>query len=282
MAGENPHESTGNPWEFNSKSLPQKAAVVLAGPFMNAFLAFLLFSLVCMIGQPRQTTTIQEVVADYPAQKAGLLAGDRITAVNGKEVVLWEDLLVEVRKSNGPIAFSLDRAGQPLEISVTPDTKGKMPVVGVIPSRVIEKKGFFESFYWGGRYVWEMTKAILFSLRDMITGALPFKDSLAGPIGIFVMTGQAAHLGLVYLLSFTGSLSVSLFVLNLLPIPVLDGGHLLFIVIEKLKGSPLRESIKDRMTQGGLVLLLALMAFVIVQDLSRLTILQNLKTLFAR
>ena len=82
-------------------------------------------------------------------------------------------------------------------------------------------------------------------------------------------------MGIVYLLYFTGSLSVSLFVLNLLPIPVLDGGHVLFILIEKLKGSPLKESVKERMTQGGLTVLLVLMAFVILQDVNRYSIIGN-------
>src|SRR3989338_8515524 len=89
------------------------------------------------------------------------------------------------------------------------------------------------------------------------------------------MTQEAAKMGIAYLLYFTGSLSVSLFVLNLLPIPVLDGGHVLFILIEKLKGSPLKEKVKERMTQGGLVFLLAFMAVVILQDVHRFSIIEN-------
>jgi len=96
------------------------------------------------------------------------------------------------------------------------------------------------------------------------------------------MTQQAAQMGVVYLFYFMGSLSVSLFVLNLLPIPVLDGGHVLFILIEKIKGSPLKESVKERMTQGGLILLLALMAFVIFQDMSRFSIFQNIRNMIVR
>ena len=121
-----------------------------------------------------------------------------------------------------------------------------------------------------------------YSLALMISGALPFKESLTGPIGIYFMTQAAAQMGLVYLFYFMGSLSVSLFVLNLLPIPVLDGGHVLFILIERLKGSPLKESIKEKMTQGGLAMLLVLMAFVIFQDVHRFAIVDNIKNLFSR
>ena len=125
--------------------------------------------------------------------------------------------------------------------------------------------------------VWTLTVMIFYSLGLMISGALSFKDSVTGPIGIFFMTQEAARMGIAYLLYFTGSLSVSLFVLNLLPIPVLDGGHVLFILIEKLKGSPLKESVKERMTQAGLTVLLVLMVFVILQDVNRYAIFDHLR-----
>ena len=127
-----------------------------------------------------------------------------------------------------------------------------------------------------------MTTTIFMSLGLMMTGAMPFKESMTGPIGIFFMTQKAAEMGVVYLLYFMGSLSVSLFVLNLLPIPVLDGGHVLFIVIEKIKGSPLKEVIKERMTQGGMVALLALMAFVMIQDVHRFSIFENILNFFIK
>ena len=127
-----------------------------------------------------------------------------------------------------------------------------------------------------------MSSMIFYSLGLMITGALPFKDSMTGPIGIFFMTQEAAHLGVIYLFYFMGSLSVSLFVLNLLPIPVLDGGHVLFILVEKLKGSPLKNSLKEKMTQGGMSLLLLLMVFVIFQDIHRFAIIDNVMKLFVK
>ena len=105
---------------------------------------------------------------------------------------------------------------------------------------------------------------------------------MTGPIGIFFMTKEAAQMGALYLFYFMGSLSVSLFVLNILPIPVLDGGHVLFILIERIKGSPIKNSIKERLTQGGMALLLLLMAFVILQDIHRFAIVDNVMHLFKR
>lgn len=293
LAGENPEESKGAAWEFNSKSLTQRFAVVLAGPFMNAFLAFVLFFIIFWAGQPVLTATVGKVLEGTPAAKAGVLEGDRVLAVNGKSVKYWEDVLTEVRHNSQTLVFRVERDDKERDLLVTPvqketrDLFGKtkfMSFVGVAPGQevVYVKSGFAESITLAAERVWTMTVMIFVSLGLMITGALPFKDSMTGPIGIFFMTQQAAQMGFLYLLYFMGSLSVSLFVLNLLPIPVLDGGHLLFILIEHVKGSPLKDSVKERLTQGGMVVLLGLMAFVILQDVSRFSILENLMGMFRR
>ncbi len=294
MAGESPEEATGKTDEFSSKPLLQKFAVVFAGPLMNAFLAFVLFTAVFLVGQPMFASRVGRVLDGAPAQSAGILAGDRITAVDGRPVTYWEDLLREVhRGSAATIRFSVEREGRSLDVTVEPQVRqmkglfGKhsaLRFVGVAPSSEVTlvKSGPLEAVRLGAKRVWDITGMILYSLVLMITGAMPFKESITGPIGIFFMTQEAARLGVVYLFLFMGSLSVSLFVLNLLPVPVLDGGHVLFILIEKLKGSPLKDSVKDRMTQGGLIVLLGLMAFVIFQDLHRFSIFENVKNFFVR
>ncbi len=293
LAGESPEESKGAEWEFNSKNLWQKFLIVFAGPLMNAFLAFVIFSSIFLVGQPTLTTTIGKVLDGTPAKEAGIEVGDKITAVNGQQVALWEELLKVVHKSESKIVFMVERGSQTLAIPVVPrvqdsrDMFGKkirVAFVGVAPSSemIYVKNGIFKAIYLGAERVWTLTAMIFYSLGLMISGALSFKESVTGPIGIFFMTQQAAQMGIVYLFYFMGSLSVSLFVLNLLPIPVLDGGHVLFILIERLKGSPLKESIKEKMTQGGLVLLLVLMAFVIFQDINRFSIVQNVRNFFIR
>lgn len=293
LAGENPEEAKGAPWEFNAKNLAQKFAIVFAGPFMNAFLAFLIFAVIFMAGQPALTTKIGKVMENTPAQAAGLAAGDKITAIDGQKVALWEDLLKIVHQSGNELVFTVERSGSSFDVPILPKKqdsrslfgkKVSIAFVGVAPSNevIYVKHGVFEAITLGAERVWTLTLMIFYSLGLMITGALSFKESVTGPIGIFFMTQQAAQMGVAYLFYFMGSLSVSLFVLNLLPIPVLDGGHVLFILIERMKGSPLKESVKERMTQGGLVVLLALMAFVIFQDISRFSIVENVKKLFSR
>ena len=291
LSGESPEDSKGAEWEFSSKPLIQRTAVVLAGPFMNALLAFFLFFFIFWAGQPTLTAKIGKVLSDGPAKTAGLLEGDRVLVVNGNPVIYWEDVLRQVHQNKEEILFRIERSDGMRDIVVKPlvreshdlfGRKSRSSFVGIAPSQeVIYVKSSFERSLWlAAERVWMMTWMIFASLGLMITGALPFKDSMTGPIGIFFMTQQAAQMGFLYLLYFMGSLSVSLFVLNLLPIPVLDGGHLLFVLIEHFKGSPIKDSVKERMTQGGLALLLGLMGFVIFQDIHRFSILENIAKFF--
>lgn len=291
LAGESPEDAKGMPWEFAQKPALQKLAIVLAGPFMNAFLAFALFAGIFVAGEPVLTSKIGGVLEGMPAKEAGIQEGDRILAINGKQVAYWEEVLGVVRQGGEKITFTMERNGAVSDVSVIPRMQGarivhgkrvRASLVGIAPSRetVTIRHGFFESIYLGAERVVSLTGAIFYSLKLVVTGAVSFKDSLTGPIGIFFMTREAAQMGWVYLLHFMGILSVSLFVLNLLPIPVLDGGHVLFLAIEGLKGSPLSDSIKERLTQGGLVFLLALMAYVIFQDVQRFPLLQNIRNLF--
>lgn len=288
LAGESPEEATGKEWEFQSKSPLQKFMVVLAGPLMNAGLAFFIFAAVFCLGFPALTAKIGKVMEGTPAEGAGILQGDRVLAVNGQKVALWEELLREVHEPREEIVLTVDRRGLVRDIPLRPQIhaardllgrKVSVSFVGVAPSNevVYLKSPLPQALVRAAERVWSLTIMILLSLWLMISGALPFKDSVTGPIGIFFMTQQAAQMGVGHLLYFMGSLSVSLFVLNLLPIPVLDGGHLLFLLIERLKGSPLKTAVKERMTQVGLALLLVLMTFVIIQDIQRFSILENIQ-----
>lgn len=291
LAGESPEDAAGHPWEFNSKKLWQKTVVVLAGPLMNAFLAFVLFSAVFCVGEPSLSTKIGKVLDDSPARSAGLLADDVVKKVDGDAVSEWPELLEAIRRSEGPMVFSVERAGQIRDFTVTPrretlrDVFGQQHSVsfaGIAPAGDVHyvRNGPARAIAMGAERVWTLSVMIVYSLGLMITGAMPFKESVTGPIGIFFMTQQAAQMGPIHLFYFMASLSVSLFVLNLLPIPVLDGGHLLFVVIEKLKGSPIKTVIKERVTQGGLLALLALMVVVIAQDVQRFSIIDNVIKFF--
>jgi regulator of sigma E protease len=142
------------------------------------------------------------------------------------------------------------------------------------------KVGFFEAVYLAGKKVIDITVMILSSLWMIIMGAISFKDSLAGPVGIYIMTQKAAEIGFMALADFTARLSVSLFVINLLPIPVLDGGHLLFILIEGVIGRQLPDKFKDIAMSIGMTLLLGLMVFMIYQDSLSFGIIERIRGLF--
>jgi regulator of sigma E protease len=289
LEGEESKGAKGGPREFSSRPAYQRFLVIFAGPFLNAVLAFLIFSGIYMVGQPALTPTVGQVMSGYPAEAAGLQEGDRIVRVNGENIKLWEDLLVSLQDSGDQeVRLGFERDGKEHEITLTPQVqevktltgkRQRVGKIGIMPSgEVISiKTSFTKSLYLGFKKVVDLTILIVASLWGLITGAITFKESMTGPIGIYFLTEQAARVGFLYLMYFTASLSVSLFVLNLLPIPVLDGGHLFFIVIESVIRRPIPERIKEICAQIGLYLLLSLIAIVIYQDLIRYGILDKIK-----
>ena len=293
MAGEGEGVKLGEPWEFSNQPLFKKFIIVFAGPFMNALLATLLFAFVAFHGEQTLVPKVSRVLKDSPAAAAGFKEGDRIQAIGGENVELWGDFTQKLQNYPGKtVAISIERDAQTLSLSVTPEARpthapghsGVAAFLGVSPT--VEflpvKTTVFGALSSGFHKTASMTTMTFVSLGQMMTGALPIKDSMTGPIGIFFMTKQAAQMGWLMLLHFMATLSVSLWVLNLLPIPVLDGGHILFILIEKIKGSPLSDKSREMATQVGMFLLLGLMVFVLAQDMDRFSIFQKMFGLFKK
>ena len=282
LAGETTLEGAkGEKWEYLSRTVWERMKIIFAGPLLNYILAFLIFSFVFMAGSPALTSRIGKVMPGYPAESAGLKADDKILNINGKDVIYWEDVTKIVHTSkNMEMKLLVERDGKHATFLVTPksqDTKTifgskkNISIIGIAPSDevVYVKYGFFKAIYMGAERLWTLTYITCRALWASITGAIPIKESMTGPIGIFIITGQAAKLGLVYLLQLMGVLSASLAIFNLLPVPVLDGGHILFLGIEKIRRKPVSIKMQENITQVGMALLIVLMLFVFYNDFMR-------------
>lgn len=232
---------------------------------------------------PQIESVLSEVQSGSAAQKAGLQAGDRIVKVDGQLLDRWQSFVIQVRDNPGKsINLEIERGGSPLSLTLIPDTKpvGKDRVegfAGVVPKviplpdeyKTIRQYGPFTAFYEAGDKTWQLMKLTVSMLGKLITGDVKL-NNLSGPISIAQGAGMSAEYGLVYYLMFLALISVNLGIINLFPLPVLDGGHLLFLAIEKLKGGPVSERVQDFSYRIGTILLVLLMGLALFNDFSRL------------
>jgi regulator of sigma E protease len=285
MVGEDPDEelSEGDrKIAFQLQSLSKRVAIVLAGPSANILCAFLAFSIAFMIygaRVPSEAAKVGATMEDMPAAAAGLKPGDVITAVNHTPVDKWDALSEAIRASAGkPIQLTVLRDGQSFEIAITPQAKddkniygetlGTVYVIGIERGFDQESVNPVVAIGMGAKQTAWWVSTLLVSLAKMFQGKIPAKD-IGGPILIVQAAGQQARLGMEYLLHFMAVISVNLGVLNLLPIPVLDGGHLFFFAIEAVLRRPLDIRHREIAQQVGLVLLISLMAFAFYNDIAR-------------
>jgi regulator of sigma E protease len=271
---------------FPTQSLGKRVLIVLAGPLSNIIFAPLLLTFVFMYGVPTLLPVVGKTTKDLPAAKAGLLTGDRIIAVNGEPMDTWADFSKTVKAGDGsPVKLEIQRrqSGKSTNstIVITPTrldqktiygTNATSWVIGVQPSgdEITKRYGPIGAVREACETSAEMTVQMVVGIASIFSGSTPVKDALGGPIMIAQMAGQEAHRGLANLAMFTVMLSLELGIINLLPVPLLDGGHLLFFVFEGIKGKPLELRYREAMLQVGLFLLVALMAFVIFNDISRI------------
>jgi regulator of sigma E protease len=227
-----------------------------------------------LVGYPQIPAIVDEVAIGYQAEKAGLRAGDLITAINGKPVVTWNQLVDAVHQSGGKeIAFSIERDGKSQVIPITPvlsmDTEGQMVYqIGVAPRTQdeYERQPFFASAKDAGVATVQVMKQIGQVLGGLFTGKVSVRQ-LSGVVGIARVSGQAAKHGPLSFLEFMAAISLNLGLLNLLPIPILDGGHILLLAIEGSLRRDLSIAVKERFVQVGLVFLLGVLGFVMYSDI---------------
>ena len=293
MGGDEPGEKlSGQKWEFLSRNIIDRFNIIFAGPLLNYILAFLIFSVIFMFGSPTLTTEVGSLLNDYPAVKSGIQEGDKVISVDGKNVRYWEDMTVIIHKHlEGPIKLKVQRKNAVMDFEVKPiiremkDIFGKstkIALLGIAPSQKIEnvRYGFFESFGMGFKKLMDLTAITYKALWSILTGKLSLKESMTGPIGIFVITGKAAQMGLIYLVHLMGLLSASLAIFNLLPLPVLDGGHILFLIIEKLRGRPLSLRTQEVVSNMGVIFLIALTVFIFYSDIMKFGLFKEMAKFF--
>jgi regulator of sigma E protease len=285
LFGENPGDEVPpelEPVSFSHQPLWRRFLIVLAGPCFNLLFAVLaLFLVFTFSGISYLTTEIGGVKAGSPAAKAGLEKGDKILSVSGHPVLRWDELSEQIHHiGEHPLTLSVKRGTQVFQVRLTPQRMETTDIFGAKVSALIigitsgnqvglehvnPVQALEKGFIYTGRLTWLTVE----SLYKLAARQVPLK-SIGGPIFIAEVAGQQAEMGVTHLVTFMAALSVNLFLLNLLPIPILDGGHLFFFTLEAIRGKPVPLQHRE-MAQGlGLMLILALMILVFYQDILRL------------
>ncbi|OGP77557.1 MAG: RIP metalloprotease RseP [Deltaproteobacteria bacterium RBG_16_64_85] len=267
---------------FSHKPVWVKMAVVAAGPLGNLLFAVLVFWIVFLGGVPALTPRIGNVLPDSPAARAGLKAGDVVVRIGGTTISTWEELAARIRQegAGSELSMTVRRDGKEFTVKVSPEIregknifgeKVQEPKIGIVAGQEIvrQKLGPVSALLRAGRETGKLVELTGMTVVKLLTRVLP-SDTLGGPILIAQLAGDQARQGVSPFAYFLGLLSVNLGILNLLPIPILDGGHLLFFSIEALRRKPLSPQARALAQQVGLAIILMLTALVFYNDIARL------------
>ncbi len=265
---------------YNVKKPWQRVFILFAGPFANFILAFFLYMAIGNIGVTKFAPIIGNISKESPALQSGLKNGDTILSINGVKIKTWDELSKKIKKSNGALIFEVKRSDKILKIRVTPKAHVyknmfgetmKKKMVGIAPEgkTITLRYGLIQSISFALEETKNATTMIVKSLQKLIEGVVPAKD-LGGIVSIVQVTAKASSIGIVALFGLTALISVNLGVLNLLPIPALDGGHIMFNLYEMVTKKAPSQRVIYYLTLGGWAFLLSLMAFTIFNDINRL------------
>ena len=290
--GEQPLSEEEQAVSFQNKTLAQRAAIVFAGPLANFILAIVLFAVLLMVfGAPRHYAGVGKVLPDSAAAEAGFQIGDRILSINDEPVTWFSDLVNIVRVNPGKsLRITVRRGGEEMTLAAVPkaqvrtDEDGKTVEIGMLgvgydPEQAqYERKNPLEATWVGVQQTVTLTGNILSYLGQLIIGKGNPKE-LGGPLRIAKLSGQMAQGGIDNLIFFMAALSVNLGLINLFPIPLLDGGHLLFFAAEAIRGRPLGPRAQEYGFRFGLILVLILMVFATWNDLVHLRVIEFIREL---
>ncbi len=271
---------------FLAQNLKKKAAIVLAGPLFNLLLALIIFIGVFLTGVPSLTSDVGEVQSDSAASQGGLKGGDRVVAIEGEAISLWEEIRETLQKHGGKaLHVVVDRAGRRVNLTITPTQKeikdvfgDERPlwVIGILPkgTHIIKRYDPLTATIMGVERTVDMTMVNLVGIFKLIAGKIS-SDNIGGPILIAQMAGKQAEEGMLNVLLFIALLSINLGIINLLPIPILDGGHLFLFIIEAVIGHPISVKKKEMAQQVGLFFIISLMVFAFYNDIMRFFVKQG-------
>lgn len=259
--------------QFGSKSIGKRAMAIFAGPLFNFILAFFIFLAIGLLqGVPTYEPVISGVQDNGPAIEAGIQEGDLITKINGQAIDSWQQLAGKIQESPGKeLNFEYVRDGETLQSNITPKTieqKGQtFGQIGVLYESPVEKNPL-KAVAYGAEQTYTWILKIFELLGMLVTGQFTI-DALSGPVGIYKATEEVAQYGVFNLMNWAAILSINLGIMNLLPLPALDGGRLLFFLFEAIRGKPI-----DRQKEGmvhfvGIMLLMVLMVVVTWNDIQR-------------
>jgi len=288
IKGEN-GEDENEPDSFASRKIWQRATILSAGVGMNVILAAVLISLGLAIGFPQALDNIDsrarvsdkkiqitQIMPDSPAAKTGFMAGDTILTIDDKEFAVEEELQDFVDRETGKeLAYKIKRGQEEITLKAIPEIREETGRGGIgigIATTGLVKYPWYLAIEEGIRETVFLTWAIIVAFYELIKGLIMGRGvaiDVAGPIGIAALTGQVAQMGLIYILQFTALLSINLAIINFFPFPALDGGRVLFLIIEKIKGSPVKRELETAIHNIGFALLMLLVLVVTFRDVAR-------------
>ena len=263
MEGED--EDSEDDRAFNNKPAWQRALVLTAGSFMNLLTAVVLMIVIAfVVGQA--TTTVNEVLDDSPAYRAGMMSGDRIVEVDGTAVDEWNDVITYIGESSrdtADIVVERDGVQKNLTAALEYDKESGRNKIGITPEMKHSVAGSVGS---GMKNTWNMTVMMYKVIKQLFTGDVSVSE-LSGPVGIVYAVNQSAKAGVIYVVYLASLLSLNLAIMNMLPFPALDGGRLLFLLIRKITGKRITDAIEGKIHFIGIILLMVLMVYVTWNDI---------------